>query len=114
MAHVVIHQQPFVELKDGARIGSRLLVEKQLAGHSEMNGKKAAVQLKHDKLAVPANRFYGLIAYAPAKVGKFLPDYVMRRKLRVQYGAPGEFRRQRRERTNFDESHTSIVLPRGD
>src|SRR5258708_31063180 len=94
MAYVVIDQQPLIKLKDSARIGCGLLIEQQLAGHSKMNGENTAVQLEHDKLAMPANRFYGLIANAPTKLGKFLPDYVVRRKLRVQYGAPGKFRRK--------------------
>jgi len=95
MADVVINQQPFIKLKDGARVGSGFLVEQQLAGHSKMNGKDTLVQLQHDKLAVSANRFYRLIAHAPAKFGKFLADHVVRGKLGVQYRAPGEFRRQR-------------------
>jgi len=67
----------------------------QSTGHTKMNGEHAFVQFQHDKLAMPANRFYSLIAHSPAKVGKLLPDYVVRGKLRVNYGASGKFRGQR-------------------
>jgi hypothetical protein len=67
-----------------------------------MNGEHAIVQFQHDKLAMPANGFYRLIAHAPSKLWKFLTDYVMRRKLRIHDCASGKSRRQRsNDRFNF-------------
>ena len=95
MADVVVNQQAFVEFENSARVGSRLGIEQQLAGHPQMNRKHALFQLQHDELAMPAHRFYKLTANAPTKHGEFLAHHVMRRKFSIQDAPPGELGRQR-------------------